>query len=480
MYFFHLKNNQQKLTKKQKSEIEKTLKIKNWNISPEEISKLVKRLDMTRNACLSYIRVLRKKNGTFVNPYTYFSAAEKKFLEKCFAEDVSLDNERLDKICEDLKNEFPEAKVGPSRITNWWQSHQRTRNVFAADSKREDSGLSNKYPTQIKYTDEQREILIAHFEIQNYVTTAEATELGKKIGKPGYPIPPQKIMKFFQGRRTKLGIRSNNPIQPFSNQSENKSKPKPFKFTEHQNNILQHHYSIKNNRWSYAKSVEIADETNLSVKAVRDWLSRERRKRNESPLVNNKRYTDIQREKLIFYFNKQDDTPLLYCEMVSKEVGIPAKNILNWFRHRRGKINAKNKPKSSNHPPMLYNGNHPLNEECLEILNGAYAKNNHPTRAAIEKLSMVSGLGVKNVILWFSHERTKRGENISAENRNGMLTADSIYEDEVYRKLRKEFEKDPFPDYSEIADDLGLTVQQVQGWFARERHKKRNLINKIL
>ena len=141
---------------------------------------------------------------------------------------------------------------------------------------------------------------------------------------------------------------------------------------------------------------------------------------------------------------------------IGKEVGIPGTSVSNWFNRERRRIESKNDTIVSN-------------KASLEILNAAYNENNNPAKEFYDIIALKAGISAKKVSIWFSAERSKRGDTIIVNNYNGRLS------DEIYEKLRCEFDKNPRPGsekYLKIAENLGISSKRVHSWFKSERAKQ--------
>ncbi|PRP77852.1 Serine/threonine-protein kinase DCLK3 [Planoprotostelium fungivorum] len=98
-------------------------------------------------------------------------------------------------------------------------------------------------------------------------------------------------------------------------------------------------------------------------------------------------------------------------------------------------------------------------------LRSVFSIDKNPTQETIEKLAQESGLATEDVERWFELKRYQ--ETTKKRKRHSYTPLQKVW-------LEAAFEKQPFPALStvrELADELKLTIPQVQCWYKNKRMK---------
>jgi hypothetical protein len=235
-------------------------------------------------------------------------------------------------------------------------------------------------------------------------------------------------------------------------------------------------------------------DAKLSEEQVKAWFCRKRRKKEEctrDSITKRSRLSKSAIEILKKWFDEHisDSNPLPSAaekEMLEEQTGLSQQQIKNWLAHERQNRGIKTRDRGYQPPSSV-----------VETLKKWYNEHNrYPSKDEKVELVAATGLTEGQVKAWFRSERARRGEIELARTEAGrsrlpkspveVLSAEDAKETSsrlqkssfaILKKWSDEHISDsnPFPSIAEkeeLEGQTGLSRQQIQNWFSRERKKR--------
>lgn len=112
-----------------------------------------------------------------------------------------------------------------------------------------------------------------------------------------------------------------------------------------------------------------------------------------------------------------------------------------------------------------------MDEYHIDYLKSKFTLNKYPNNADINQMVAETNLKFERIYYWFARERTKSCRN----------NVDRFFSTETVQILLKELKKNKYPstiEKKQFAEQLDLSFEQVDNWFAKNRSKSRAEIAK--
>ena len=202
---------------------------------------------------------------------------------------------------------------------------------------------------------------------------------------------------------------------------------------------------------------QLSESTGLSKSVILRWFEDERRRRRKNgnsfkaPTLSNQ-YPELEKQFTIDPYSTRQHKELAVI------TGLSERQVQLWFQRKRSSIS-----RSTGIVFSEPTSNRSTRKNTYPELQQQFEKNPYPTENERTKLSEVTGLTHKQLQDWFTYQRKRSGLSCTKETMK-----------ESYPELGKQFNINPYPSKDEkikLSEITGLTWQQVDFWFGRERKR---------